>query len=63
MSRKRRAGNSNWQIFAAPLAIGLVSIVGLVAALLGDGIYDLLSWVGLLVPLLVIAWALRFRRG
>ena len=51
------------RIFAAPAAIALLSIVGLVAALLGDGVYDILSWIGLLVPVLAIAWALRFRRG
>jgi hypothetical protein len=38
------------------------SIVGLVAALLGDGWLDAISWAGLSVPLLVIAWAFRFRR-
>lgn len=51
------------RIFAAPAAIAAVSIVGLVAALLGDGVHDVLSWIGLLVPVLAIAWALRFRRG
>jgi len=28
------------QIFAVPLLIGVMSIVGLVAALVGDGIWD-----------------------
>ncbi|BBK43507.1 hypothetical protein STVA_35270 [Allostella vacuolata] len=57
------AAQSLRRIFAAPAAIALLSIVGLVAALLGDGVYDILSWIGLLVPVLAIAWALRFRRG
>jgi hypothetical protein len=50
------------RIFGAPIAIAAISIVGLVGALLGDGWLDAISWAGLLVPLLVIAWALRFRR-
>ncbi len=50
-------------VFGVPAAIALVTFLGLVAALLGDGLFDAISWVGLLVPLLVIGWALRGRRG
>jgi hypothetical protein len=50
------------QIFAMPIVIAVISIVGLVGALLGDGWLDAISWAGLLVPLAVIAWALRHRR-
>ena len=39
-----------WKVFALPLGIGLLSAAGLFAALLGDGIWDALSWVGLGVP-------------
>jgi hypothetical protein len=39
-------------IFAAPGIVGVVSLVGLVAALLG-----------LLIPLAVVAWALLRRRS
>ncbi len=52
-----------WGIFAAPIVIALFSIVGLVAALLGDGFLDAISWIGLLIPLAVIWWALRSRRS
>lgn len=48
--------------FAAPLAIGVASLVGLVAALLGDGVNNLISWIGLAVPVLAIAWAWVRRR-
>lgn len=50
------------RIFATPIVIAAISIVGLVGALLGDGWLDVISWAGLLVPLAVIAWALRYRR-
>ncbi len=49
-------------IFAAPLVIAVFSLVGLVAALLDDGVYDLLSWLALGVPVAVILWSLRWRR-
>ena len=54
---------SPWQIFAAPIGVALVSLVGLVAALLGEGIVDAISWIALLCPLAVIGWALSCRRG
>ena len=50
-------------IFGVPLLVALVTLVGLVAALLDDGLYDAVSWGALLVPLLVLGWALRHRRG
>jgi hypothetical protein len=36
-----------------PLAIGLVSVTGLFSALLGDGAWDVLSWIGLGIPVWV----------
>jgi len=45
------------RIFAAPLAVALVTLAGLVAALLGAGPLDAVSWAGLSVPLAAIAWA------
>lgn len=48
--------------FAAPLAIAAASLVGLVAALVGDGLADALSWITLAVPLGVVVWA-RVRRA
>ncbi len=49
------------QVFAMPLLLALISIVGLVAALTGDGFRDTLSWVALGVPVLVAIWAWRRR--
>ncbi|WP_300724925.1 hypothetical protein [Pseudomonas sp.] len=42
--------SSFWKVFTLPLAIGLLSAAGLFAALLGDGAWDSLSWVGLGIP-------------
>jgi hypothetical protein len=50
------------RIFGMPVIIATISIVGLVGALLGDGWLDAVSWAGLLIQLIVIGWALRYRR-
>jgi hypothetical protein len=59
----RKGGVPLLRIFGIPLAIAAVSIVGLVAALVGDGPLDAVSWIGLLIPLLVMLWALLYRRS
>ncbi|OKO76980.1 hypothetical protein [Bradyrhizobium sp. NAS96.2] len=41
------------QIFAAPLVIAIVSTVGLVSALVGDGWWDAVSWAALGLPVLL----------
>jgi len=54
-----------WGTFGAPIVVGVVSTVGLLAALVGDGLYDGLSWLGLGIPVAIILWALappRLRR-
>ncbi|MDH0301365.1 MULTISPECIES: hypothetical protein [unclassified Pseudomonas] len=38
---------STRRIFAWPALIAVLSAVGLFAALLGDGVWDVLAWVGL----------------
>ncbi|MCS3414884.1 hypothetical protein M2399_004092 [Pseudomonas sp. BIGb0450] len=50
--------SSFWKVFGIPLAIGLLSAAGLFAALLGDGLWDSLSWVGLGIPAVIGIWAL-----
>lgn len=56
-----RKGNSQtgWQIFRWPLLMALANAIGLVAALVGDGWYDLVSWATLGLTLVVIVAALR----
>jgi hypothetical protein len=53
-----------WQIFAVPTLIGVLSVVGLVAALVGDGWWDGVSWLTLTIPvLLYFFYVLRRRRA
>lgn len=44
------------QIWAMPVVLGLLTIVGLLVALLGDGIWDLVSVAALAVPVAVGCW-------
>lgn len=49
------------QIFRIPLVLGVATAVGLVSALIGDGVWDALSWLALSAPLAAMAWAWRVR--
>lgn len=44
------------RIFAVPLLLALLSAVGLVSALVGDGVWDVLSWLTLAVPIAIGAY-------
>jgi hypothetical protein len=54
----RRSGKhySLWQVFRWPLLIGVASAIGLVSALVADGVWDALSWALLALPLVVGVW-------
>jgi len=41
---------STARVFAWPAAIALLCALGLFAALLGDGAWDMLAWLGLGIP-------------
>lgn len=47
---------TNGQIFAIPMVLGVLSVVGLVSALVGDGVWDGVSWVTLAVPILLCGY-------
>lgn len=49
-------------IFALPIVIGVIGVIGLVSALTGDGWRDMLSWAGLATPVAATAWAMKARR-
>ena len=44
------------QIWGAPVLMGVITIVGLLSALLGDGVWDMVSVVALAIPVGVIGW-------
>ncbi|MNK23344.1 hypothetical protein D3C87_416350 [compost metagenome] len=49
-------------IFGAPIILFALSLIGLIGALLEDGLWDWLGAALLGTPLLVLAWALIRRR-
>lgn len=50
------------KVYGPALALGAVTSYGLLSALLGDGVWDALSWIALAVPLAVILWKLQVGR-
>ncbi|WP_430642044.1 hypothetical protein [Bradyrhizobium ivorense] len=51
------------QIFAAPLVIAILSTVGLISALVGDGWWDAVSWAALGLPVLLYLLFIWRRRS
>lgn len=49
--------------FVLPLLIGLLSAAGLFSALLGDGAWDAVAWLGLGIPAVLGLWPLLPRRS
>ncbi|NWA29254.1 hypothetical protein HX882_00025 [Pseudomonas gingeri] len=58
---KPRSSNF-WKVFGIPTLIALLSAAGLFAALLGDGAWDALSWLGLGIPAAISLRGLMGRR-
>jgi hypothetical protein len=56
VDRRRPARAPFLRMWGAPLMLALLTIVGLVSALLGDGVWDYLSAVALAVPTLACVW-------
>jgi hypothetical protein len=62
MTRAARAPRRQFRhIFGAPIALALLGCAGLLSALIGDGIFDALSWLALAAPIAVIGWYLARR--
>ena len=52
------------RIWTAPIYIGVISTVGLIAALLSDdGVGDYLAWLSLGIPVAVVLWYAPPRRS
>ena len=58
----RKPQRSLATVFAVPLIAAVASIAGLVAALIGNGPWDLVSWVSLGTPVLITGYCLYSRR-
>lgn len=61
MKPPKRAPAPLLKIFAIPALLAALSMFGLIAALLGNNLYDVLAWIALAIPLFVIV-AMMLRR-
>lgn len=46
----------NMKLWGMPILLGLLSGIGLIAALLEDGLWDALSWLTLGIPSVLMIW-------
>jgi hypothetical protein len=55
---QRKGGQGAWRIFRWPLVMAIANAIGLIAALVGNGWYDFLSWatLGGTIVVMVAAW-------
>lgn len=44
------------RIYGAPFALAILSGIGLISALLADGVWDVVSWFALSATVAVIGW-------
>jgi hypothetical protein len=51
VSDVRHLHRTSREIFGWPFVVGVLSVAGLLAALIGDGIWDAISWAALLPPI------------
>ncbi|MFY8116772.1 MAG: hypothetical protein ACOVLH_03125 [Roseateles sp.] len=52
---------SSWQLWRCPLGLAIVSLLGLITALVSDDLGDWIAWLALGLPL-VVAWHFGLRR-
>lgn len=48
-----------WKVWGMPVIIGIFSCIGLISALTGDDIWDVVSWLALGFPVVVGFWFLK----
>lgn len=51
------------KLWGQPILIGVLSISGLIAALIGDGLFDFIAWICLLYPLIRLSYHYWSRQG
>ena len=44
------------RVWPFPIALGILTCLGLVAALVADGVWDAVSWIALGIPIVVVLW-------
>lgn len=60
---KNHKGNTFLQLWGAPILLTILTLFGLIAALVGTGIWHGLAWLALTVPVAICIWYGWQRRG
>lgn len=50
------------RVFGKPILLALISMAGLIAALVGDGVWDVVSWITLGFIVAVTVWYVWFAK-
>jgi hypothetical protein len=61
-ARKPRSSGNWWAVYGGPLLLGVLSVAGLLTALLSEGAGRYFSWIAVGAPIVVIAWFFTRRR-
>ena len=51
------------RVWTAPIALGVLTAVGLISALISDSVGDVLAWLTVGAPVAVVLWFLSRRQG
>ena len=63
-ARKPRSSGNWWTVYGGPFLLGVLSIAGLLTALLSEGAGRYFSWIGVGAPVALTAWFFaRRKRG
>jgi hypothetical protein len=60
--RKPRSSGNGWSVYGSPLLLGLLSVAGLLTALMSEGAGRYFSWIAVGAPVLVTAWFFARRK-
>jgi len=55
-ARKSQSSGNGWRVYGGPLLLGLLSVAGLLTALMSEGVGRYFSWIAVGAPVLVTAW-------
>jgi hypothetical protein len=61
-ARKSRSSANGWTVYGGPLLIGVLSVAGLLTALLSEGAGRYFSWIAVGTPVAVTTWFFARRK-
>ena len=61
-ARKSRSSVNGWTVCGGPLLIGVLSVAGLLTALLSEGAGRYFSWIAVGAPVVVTTWFFARRK-